>query len=247
MRGVRSSENFAMLRRPTCAVLIALALAASSVLAVEDGADETDLDPDCFANRETESWSETEYGGEEEPGEEPPRKKAKRKQGWSCAPHQKEFIEQCRRRFDANPRGVCESGWVVSPPLVRGFSNDPRRESLHPWGAWVVESIFSGVIRAPFCPGCSKNDMIDVAHAKWKAEGPRVVLGGPSVVWYLDSKRYTCGRGCPPFLGTNPVSIGLLPPNIFLNFQVRLNRRSSVDSALSARSVSRALGRTSSL
>ena len=133
-------------------------------------------------------------------------RKATRRRPSFCT-QQREYVDSCRRSFDANPRGFCSRGWVVPPPAPsfttgRGHRPDPAGWWLKPWGGWVPERLFPEAVQAPPCPHCPAGS-VNAATAKWQKRLPRFALtlrpdaGG---FFFLDSKTYRCNGCGKPFL-----------------------------------------------
>lgn len=172
------------------------------------------------------------------------RRAAKKRPGprWPCSAHQKKFVESCRDRFDANPAMLTEAGsgwlsWMVLPKdaatsaRLGAYLPKPHSYQLHPWGVWAPEHTFKAVCRAPPCPVCGCKVPCSTAAAKWRRWGPSPVIGGPSSIFYIDSKVYTCDETeeCRPYYSTDPDSVRRLPDAARLQFRILLNKRSAVD------------------
>ena len=191
---------------------VALLMSAQDVLGARD-------DQDMFANRH-------DSGCESDDGVEPPedaqsdratiadedpssssskeaklaRRRANRRV-WPCSDHQKAYIIQKRKEFDANPKALTSTSWVVTPndPAPRARTVAPKHGDfcLHPWGGWVPERIWPKSVSAPWCPTCERNDKVNTASARWR-RAPRRVLGRGNVS--TDPRRGVDSRQCESWL-----------------------------------------------
>jgi len=217
-----------------------------------------DEDDDAFAGREQERsdlHSEDDDDGDQGPSASPEVAAAagrRRTANQRCvyADEQKEFVRACRRRFDADPRAVAQTGWVVTPPAAAmtvraSWRPDPAAWWVKSWGGWVPERLFPAQVpsllhyRAPPCPTCADGGCVNAAEAKWQKQMPRIVLSLTKVGgwFFLDAKTYRCTQCKSPFLASHPDSVAKLPTEIKMQFGLLQGKRVGVDLALARRVV----------
>jgi hypothetical protein len=205
-------------------VLVACALAARLTCATNSDEDDWFDPPDHFEDDVEED--EPEQAGAAPNGEATRRTKKPRRP--LCSSAQREWMMEMRKKFDADAATTAAAGWIVAPPVprpLRGSAPEPGAYQLHPWGAWVPERLWPTKVRAPFCPVCGTNDHVIAAAARWRAM-PRVALGGPTGLWFLDGRRYVCDRhtSCVSFDAFDPKSVKCLPEECAAEFSVRVGR-----------------------